>query len=63
MYLIVEVPESKVSVTTKGVPVPVRVMVSSSASKVPAVMVRTDLTVVAPVEVKVVPVWFKVKLL
>ena len=53
MVLVLEV---KVPVITNGVPLPSKVIVSSLASYVPAVMVKTLLAVMFPVEVKVVPV-------
>ena len=63
VYLIVEVEGTKVPARSKAVPDPAKVTVRFAASKLPALMVRTELTVKSPAAVKVVPNWSKVKLL
>ena len=53
----------RVSMISRATPAPERSIVLFDASKVPALISNTFVTMISPSAVKVVPVWSKVKLL
>ena len=63
VYLTVELEGVNVPARRKAVPDPAKVIMRFAASKLPALIVSTELTDRFPAAVKVVPNWSKVRLL